>query len=288
MVKLYQPNLRNSIKMLASYVLIGAIIGFCYHYRFGYDLIEFPPVPEREIPAQVREGIEPKICVGFRPDEGKIGSTARHCPKNHAMFANNKVGGKNKSGPGNYVRLEALCCPLPANDILTDRHTYNEFEECPDQYVATGGSGRCQDKCLMRCTQINTKKYRLGTETVAWYFQHRTMSRLHGQGDTKKVYWDKLPASIRYGAGRRTHKTWSINGCIGVPLGSLLTKKNQKRCDGFHYRELQYLDGTPVKMLPDCQFISDPYASNPRCLDNESEIEVQPVVIIHRSSREPK
>lgn len=277
-MKLIQWNLRMSIQMTVTFLIIFAIVGFLYETRMGYELRTPPPLPTPAIAPEAREGVVPKPCVAYRPESASWGYENGNCPKGYAMFANHEVGGANKQGPGELVRLHGLCCPLPADDILTNRHTYSEFERCPDQYVATGGAGHCDDSCTMRCTQINTERYTLGPETMAYYVKDRNVGRLHGQGSAIRIHWQQTPIAIRYGLLRLEHNLWTGDGCMGVPPGSLLVRKSGKRCDGFFYRELQYRDGTPVKMLPDCAALSDPYHPNPQCLGPEDAHKAAPVV----------
>lgn len=266
-MRLLQWNLKLSFKLAAQYIAIGLTLGYLYHTRMGYELTTPAPLPEQNPAPEVRRGLKPQICVGVNSDEPTFGYTKEQCPKHHAIYANSDVPGAHKTGPGRYVQLTGLCCPLPSDDILTDEHLYFEQETCPDQYVATGAGGDCEDKCTMRCTKINTKRYKLGPEKVAYYVKFADAGRLFGQGRTKRVFWENLPQALRYGINRTKHDLWASDGCLGVSLGSLLTRKNQKRCDGFFYRELQYLDGVPVKMFPDCEAISDLYSAKPQCLD---------------------
>jgi hypothetical protein len=269
-MKLLQWNLRMSLRFIAWFTLFGMILGLIYETRFGYELMTPDPLPAPAVAPVAREGIVPKVCVGFKPGAISLpwGYEGGNCPKNSVYVANHDVGGSNKSGPGEFVQLTGLCCELPADDILTDRHTYSEFERCPDQYVATGGAGACEQGCTMRCTQINTKKYTLGPETVAYYVKDAEAGKLYGQGDTIRVHWQQLPESVRWGVLRSSHNEWTGDSCIGVPLGSMLVRKSSKRCDGFFYRELRYLDGVPVKIFPDCDTISDLYSPNPTCIKN--------------------
>lgn len=261
------------------------MIGFLYEYRLGLDLLTPPPLPEPEVAPEARAGIVPKLCVGYLPEDKQWGYIGGNCPKNYAFVANLARGGKHKTGPAEFVPLIGLCCALPADDILTDRHVYNEFEECPDQYVATGGGGKeCQVNCSMRCTQINTKKYKLGVEHRSYYVRFAGGGRLHGQGSAAGIFWKQLPTAIRYAVGRISNFEWQRQSCLGYPLGALFTRKSGKRCDSFFYRQLQYLDSTPVKIFPDCAAVSDGYSSNPKCLAADEAGEAVVVIPFPRNS----
>ena len=281
-MKLMQWNLKGSLKMTLQFVVLFTIVGLLYQTRMGYELTT-PPEPENfDPPAEVRAGISPKVCVGTVDEQGALGYTKLLCPKNHAILSVSDQPGANKSGPGKFVQLEGLCCPLPSNDILTDEHIYSEMESCPDSYLATGGSGTCGESCTMRCTKINTKKYRLGPEKPSWYVKFKDAGRLHGQGSSERIFWEQITPGLRYGVLRVRQAYWASDGCLGVPFGVMLTSKKNKRCDGFLFRELQYLDGVPVKIIPDCAEISDPYSPNPECLDEANKSKAKQAVIIHK------
>ena len=282
-MKLFQWNLRFAIFNIVTYLAIGLTLGFIYEYRWGYELLTPPPLPELEVSPEARPGVNPKVCVGFLPNMATFGYTGLNCPRNYAIVANYDMGGPHKSGPGEFVPLVGNCCPLPAGDILSNRHTYDSTESCPDQYVATGSLGHCERNCTMRCTQINTKKYKLGPEQMSYQVKFASTHRVSGQGSAKRVFWETLPKGIRFSVLRSDHRKWHDDGCLGVPLGSLLTKKAGKRCDGFFYRQLQYLDGTPVKMFPDCAAISDIYHPKPECLaEADSNTEMNEFILRSR------
>lgn len=253
-----------------------AIGGALWHYRLGTDIFVSAPEPP-EIEASPEEGNVGYPCIAYDVETSAWGSNYGNCPENHAFFSNRDNGGAHKSGPGYYVTLGGACCRLPYDDILTDQHNYTSFESCPDQWVATGGSGTCVEGCTMRCTQINTEKYTLGPETMSYYWRDPKGGRTYGRGSAKQMLKKHIPASIRYAVGRNEHNNWVDDGCVGYPFGSLLTRKSRKRCDGFFYRRLLYKDGTPVRMLPDCEAIDDPYSPEGRCVSKEHpRVSVQP------------
>ena len=242
-------------------------MGFAaWYYRGGYDLIPMYPLEFEGPPPEAREGMNPQVCVTYDPVNFLWGQQSVNCPPNYAYYANQNESGANKEGPGEFVNIHGACCPLPSNDILTENHTYGEFERCPDQYVATGGSPRCIKGCTMRCTQINTDKFMLGPERLSYFVQAEAHYRYYGRGWTGRTLLAYVPIAIRYAIGRDAHNNWNQVGCVGIPFGSLLTRKTGKRCDGFSYRQLQYKDGTPVKMYPDCKDISSKYDPFPTCI----------------------
>ncbi len=211
------------------------------------------------------------LCLGYAEDKKSWGNFTGTCPKSYAFLSNQDPAGGNKSGPASRVPLHGNCCKLPFDDILTDQHVYNVIDKCPDNSVATGTNvdrlGQCTTNCGMRCTFINTEKYRLGDEQPAAYWKdERSGPALYGQGSAELAGFDDIPLALRYGIGREAHGSWDRDGCIGNPIGSLLVHKETKECSGFFYRELLYKDGTPVKMFPHCDAISDKFDPNAKCL----------------------
>ncbi len=274
-----------SLLYLVSYALLYmAIGGALWHYRLGTDLFIFAPDPPDRQPSPEEDGVG-YPCVAYRPLDKGWGGSEGNCPDNHAFFSNKDVGGERKSGPGYFVPLSGACCRLPYDDILTDQHTYSAFESCPDQWVATGGSGPCVEGCTMRCTQINTEKYMLGPETMSYYWRDPKGGRTYGRGSARQMLKEHIPIALVYAVGRLEHNLWNMDGCIGYPFGSLLTRKSRKRCDGFFYRRLLYKDGTPVRMYPECEAIDDPYTPEARCVSKDApRVEVSPDL----ESRKPR
>lgn len=212
------------------------------------------------------------ICSGFRGDleEGlNWGPTIEPCPDGYAFFGqDDPPGGLTPESPARYVGVTASCCRLPYPDILTDHHVYNVMEECPEGYVATGGgvAERCGSFCTMRCTKINTAKYKLGPERSALYWTRKWSAVAWGGGSALKIDWEDIPVAIRNAVGRTSAMRSDVDGCIGFPFGSLLVRKTRKSCDGFFYRQLLFLDGKPVPTYPECEELDDPRAEYPRCV----------------------
>ena len=211
------------------------------------------------------------LCLGYAEGLGWWGSVSGNCPSGHAMLSNQDPAGPNKMGPPSKVPLSGACCKLPFADILTDTHVYNVIEKCPDNSVATGTNvdkrGQCTSNCGMRCTFINTEKYRLGEESASVYWRvENDGSATYGQGDSEMSGLSEVPLAIRLGIGREAHGRWDNDGCIGDPIGSLLVRKTTKECSGFFYRPLLYKDGRAVQMFPHCDAISDKFDPNAKCL----------------------
>src|SRR5262249_28000724 len=98
--------------------------------------------------------------------------------------------------------------------------------------------------------------YHLGPLTPGVYWGHGLSS--HFQGNGMELF--QIPLAIRYGISRQEYSRWSIDGCIGIPFGSLLVKKAAGHCRDAGYRQLLYNGlpgdppaGTPVTMFPDCK-----------------------------------
>ena len=217
-------------------------------------------------------GHSPRICIGYYSYENDNGSWRNSetylCPKNFAAFAANLSGSSSLSAAQRIIAVS--CCPLPSEDILLDEHVEVD-SECPENHVVTGaikhvaGSGLARK---MRCTKVNTKRYGF-TERQLGIFSG---SGTHYWREKSKVYPGELPASIRYGIGRRGKYNWYGNSCVSDPLGSLLVGKSTKRCSGLTFRGLVFngLPGDPpkgaaVKMFPDCTSISSRFDPEARC-----------------------
>lgn len=228
---------------------------------------------------------EPSVCVGYDHAAKKWGyiwaellgskeqGVWRHCAEHSAIFGVTDPGGT--YGPGKYIRIAANCCPLPAPDILTDSHVTAE-DSCPNDYVVTGNEnrGRCTEgPCLfkMRCTKINTKRYQLGKKKAGAFWGFGSNTTFFKESTIIKRA--DIPTAIRYSMSRQNLTYFLSSGCVGIPFGSLLVEKKNKFCRGFFFRELQYRGhpgdparGTPVRMFPDCDDISDIFDPDPDCI----------------------
>lgn len=242
-----------------------------------YQLVFAPmPLPEGEV--VYAEGVG-RVCNGWNSDAKEMGASWVPCPKGYAIYAVDDPGGGRAGGPPQYVPVKGSCCPLPFEDILTDEHLYNVYDDCPDGYVATGGISyfrretaadavanwaNCGDKCGMRCTKVNTEKYTLGKPVPAVYWVREWSSAMAGYGFSARAGLEDVPPAIRYSLGREDSYKNDNDGCVGYPYGSLLVSKRKKSCDGFLFRRLLYKDGSPVPMFPKCTDVKDRDSENPQ------------------------
>ena len=232
-----------------------------------------------------------KICIGYNPEAktwGRIGiykedDEPANCPRGYAYVGTSNLRGTRRDG--SRISVFGDCCPMP-DDALTDEHVF-VHTTCPDDFVATGAKQEVSPICdtsdwqsckrvwetkeqQMRCTRINTQRYKLDNPLPLsiWGWQPH-FRNLFIARTTKS----NMPVALRYGAGRDNQTQWSREGCIALPWGSLLVGKSSKYCDGFTSRQLLYrgaagdpANGTPVKILADCDAISDPLSSDAVCV----------------------
>lgn len=258
---------------------------------FCVSMLAFILVPGVDpLTADTSEGSEqpattPSICVGYDHQARKWGylwsyrlgipekGYMKLCPEHSVFFDVDDPPGI--SGPGKYIRIDGNCCPLPSSDILTDSHVFVNAS-CPDNHVVTGSEVKhpCDDvKCIfqMRCTKINTDRYQLAEKKPAAFWGIGHNAAFWKENVTLKR--TDIPPAIRHAVGREDLASFDIDGCVGIPFGSLLVEKRSKFCTGFYFRQLQYkgrtgdpVRGTPVKMFPDCNDISDIFAQDPQCI----------------------
>ncbi len=167
---------------------------------------------------------------------------------------------------GAAVPVQGCCCPLPADDILTEVNFYGVDYECPPDSVVTGSSAPfCSRNCIVRCTKINTEKYSLGVKKKGNYWYRRGFVQMGGWGGAETIYWEDIPVALRYAHGRSGIDGWDGDGCAAEPIGAFLVAKTGARCDGFEYRELLTRSGLSVATYADCATDIDPKALNPFC-----------------------
>ena len=219
--------------------------------------VTLPP----EIVGVVPPGGEAMACSGFNSKRDRWGVEYGYCPRNHAFFGVDDPAGA--KGPPKKIRAVHTCCQLPSDDILLQQHVFVQ-EECPEEYVATGskrlGEGEAT-RHLLRCTRVNTDRYKLSTELPSVYWGNGGAGWQEG---AVRISRDTIPASLRYSVGRKAIDDWDVDGCVGYPWGSLLSKKSSKYCSGMYFKQLQFVGvpgdppaGTAVKMLPDCREIAN-------------------------------
>ena len=209
----------------------------------------------------------PFVCTGFNPiGIEKWTASGGRCPENYAYFGADDVGGKR---PLKTTRLSAKCCRLPSDDLLLPQ-TFEASLACPDDAVAVGSVISPQDaarELRLLCRKINTKRYRLGPPTPGVYFGAGLSMRWYGP----PLLESEIPLAIRLGIIRHDYSKQQIDGCAGIPFGSVLTNKG-KRCGDFAFRQFQYRgelgdppSGTPVTMFPDCAELEDPLSPTSGC-----------------------
>ena len=210
----------------------------------------------------------PYVCTGFNPIANrKWFSYGAMCPENFAYVGADDLGGP--SVARDSLRVVGKCCRLPQPDLLTSEQTESEYE-CPEESIAVGLRGdihcaECPKKLV--CRALNTDRYKLGPITFGRYFGTGFNSRWYDQ----TINEADIPLAIRQGIVRNTYSHDQVDGCLGIPFGSVLTSKG-KRCDDFHFRQIQYrgangdpTPGTPVEMFPDCNELSNPLSPLSGC-----------------------
>ncbi len=225
--------------------------------------------------------LDPKICLGALVDGGSLKRSLPpdgNCPPHHAIYG--AWHHAKRWTPPKQIPIQAVCCELPAKDILLDEHRIEE-SRCPEDYVATGSSSWWGEKVLdkdlnaarrthlLRCTKINTARYQLG-ESIPGILWGSSSNEWH---DPRRINWAEIPAALRYAMGRVSRYWWQSSGCIGYPFGSLLAEKKSKYCSGLLFRTL-YLKETKQKsgeaqavtMYPDCSAVQDYFSAYPRCI----------------------
>jgi hypothetical protein len=250
------------------------------------------------LPLSVAAQTEPDIpvCAGFNPDSPQspwapVGTVSAeilegNCPADHAIFSVVPPAGMRRSG--DRINIYATCCPLPKG-ILTGTHLY-ELLECPNGYVATGAKQEAlitdelqlyadrkspkywahARRQYLRCTQINSARYVLGTRLHGTHVGFESGFRTTFDA---KAARSSIPLALRFGIGRLDRGRWSPGSCLGIPWGSLLTGKKSKYCSDFEFRQLQYsgaagdpAQGTPVQVYPNCLAIRNPLSRKPICV----------------------
>ena len=220
---------------------------------------------------------EPQSCIGFNPETGDWGAqlrpSAHLCPKHYAFFGAAKPQGPDS---GRTAATLGHCCPLPAEDVLLDRELF-VAAECPDGMVATGVQLRSLpdgDRAELRCTAINTTRYQLGEASPGALWGFDLASAPYFWKELTVLKAADIPPALRSGLSRHDFREFNLNGCIGIPFGSLLVAKQGKRCKHFYFRALQFRGaqgdppaGTPVTMFPKCRYIADPFSPQSTCVD---------------------
>lgn len=158
-----------------------------------------------------------------------------------------------------------VCCPLPARDLL-ERERVTAEGRCPDGHIVTGIEKSYADgRVMLQCARINEARYALDVPTpgTSWDFV-TGLSRLRRSD---------LPAAIRDGVGRLSHRQWAQEGCLGDPVGSLLTSVPSATCSEALFAQVRWRGndgdpaaGTKVSLFEDCREISDRFSPRPQCI----------------------
>ncbi len=203
----------------------------------------------------------PQACIGFNPGiNQRWGRISRaQCPRGYAVMEADDVSGRKGFDAST---MGSLCCPLAADDLLTDEVSVNSIR-CPENSVVVGNEFD-GTRFSLRCAQINTARYRLAASASGVYWGLGFSRPIYGSGFISK---QQLPAALRYGVGRRSLRAWDPDGCVGTPAGALLVGREGTGCRGLKFAEvLDKNTGAPVALLPTCRAVQDIFAERPRCL----------------------
>ena len=233
-------------------------------------------LPAAQTGPDTRLVLNPQICIGYDPVRNVWGlppqepTGERLCSANQAIFS--AVRGNAGMSKRPFVAVLAVCCPLPSDDILTQQHTW-EMESCPEHSIVTGyDAGENVGGTYIariRCTALNTARYRLGEAQGGAFW---------GTGSSAALPWKEnttllragIPPAIRYGIERFQKVVQVSRGCIGQPAGSLFTAKLGFACKDFQFKELFAVGPgellRPVQMFPDCKQVSNLFSPNPECI----------------------
>lgn len=174
------------------------------------------------------------------------GLPSQACPDGSAFFSVDDA--KNRQGvEPRAVRVSGACCRLP-DGALTSDHLYAVTDECPEGYIVTSRtSPGCEDYCVVRCTKVDRSRFTLGPPLPAVRWIRSGVSIGRRFLDMRAVRWERIPEGIRLSVGRIRGNHYDDDGCIGWPVGSLLSGKVDGHCDGYRFRQLRHPDGSPVR-----------------------------------------
>ena len=224
---------------------------------------------------KVSEPQGPYVCNGYTPllERYRWGRAwFLECSPGYALYETDdpsSSGGR----AANSRHIPGVCCPLPADDILSEEKQ-EVTDVCPEDFIVTGAlDAVVEGKGVynLRCTKINTKRYQLGEIKSGTYWGIGTSMSWSKEG----LQREDLPAAIKMAVGRQSFSEWDNDGCIGSPVGSLWSGKRiaNNSCEQVVFRELQYkgLDGdpprgTPVTMFPECEEVIGVFDPRSGCL----------------------
>jgi hypothetical protein len=141
-------------------------------------------------------------------------------------------------------RANYLCCPLPATDILMPGSVVRGTTCAPGE-VATGAEGLFN----LRCSAINTVRYRLGEPVTPCYFGSGSAG---GSGATRCSSHPTTFTTLQ-------QQFFGSDGCSGQPYGALFVAHSGRDCGQMRSAPLQYTGaipgdpsaGVPVPMFAD-------------------------------------
>lgn len=203
-----------------------------------------PPAPE----ALAMEGEPPPAVVlptgpvtwspssCFVRDQGPMVLNAPNysrCPTNYGVFVT-----------GNGNDYGAICCRLPADDILTGPTTVRS-NTCGANEVGIGAMDAQKNSTQIYCQAINTLKYKLGTKRSACSWNS---SGTYGWGSATGCSGEAPVIGGIWSVGTTTITTVGTDGCTGSPYGSFWVERKSKSCSSHGYSQLLNLDNTPVVM----------------------------------------
>lgn len=211
----------------------------------------------------------PFVCTGFNP-AGLVKWPARshRCAAGYAFFAADDLGGPRR--PKDEMAFSGSCCRLPSDDILTDEVVLSETD-CPESTVAVGvesDEGCVSCRWRFACQKLNLERYRLGPSIPGRYFG----SGVAGKSSADGIAEHDIPLAIRPGALRWSYAKQQVDGCVGMPFGSVAVSRG-RACGEIFFRQIQYAGrdgdpkaGTPVKMYPECAALDDPFSPTAGCI----------------------
>ena len=123
---------------------------------------------------------------------------------------------------------------------------------------------QCGTNCTVRCTRINSDRYKLGRKQQGFYWKLEGSYPSAGRGGAKQIKHHELPAALKPVSRFNVEK----DGCVGAPFGSLLVEKSERGCGGYYYRPLLFLNGEPVRIYPECNDLAYNQEGLPRCLND--------------------
>lgn len=264
--------------MIARIVVVLSLLlvaGYGYYRYLNRTVIDSLPVVEYESNPAITKGHQPKICTGIETkDYSALNDSTEFCPPNTALIGLEDASSRGLSGEPSSVALEGVCCPLPAEDILSDEHVYNVDKECPSNFIATGNTPpSCGAQCFFRCTRINTERYSLGAKHQAVYWKRPDSYPAAGAEGASQILLSDIPWAVRYGISpwawlnaEKGLEAWDQDGCMGVPFGAVAVEKRGPGCGGLYFRHLYFREtGKAVRMYPECEGIEGMVEEKPRC-----------------------